>query len=54
MTYLIPLRYFLTIARGIFLKGVGWAELWDEALILLVYGVIILALATTFFRKQIR
>jgi drug efflux transport system permease protein len=54
LTYLIPLRYYLTIARGIFLKGVGWAELWDEALILLVYGVIILSLATTFFRKQIR
>jgi ABC-2 type transport system permease protein len=54
LTYLIPLRYYLTISRGIFMKGVGWAELWDEALILLVYGVIILGLATTFFRKQIR
>ncbi len=54
LTYLVPLRYYLTIARGIFLKGVGLAELWDEALILLVYGVVILGLATTFFRKQVR
>jgi len=54
LTYLIPLRYYLTISRGIFMKGVGWAELWDEALILLVYGVVILGLATTFFRKQVR
>jgi len=54
LTYIIPLRYYITIARGIFLKGAGWAELKDEAAILLVYGVIILSLATVFFRKQIR
>jgi len=54
LTYLIPLRYYITIVRGIFLKGVGWAELRDEAAILLVYGVAILGLATAFFRKQIR
>jgi drug efflux transport system permease protein len=54
LTYLIPLRYYITIVRGIFLKGAGIAELWDEALILLVYGVLILGLATTFFRKQVR
>jgi ABC-2 type transport system permease protein len=54
LTYLVPLRYYITIVRGIFLKGVGWAELKDEAAILLVYGVVILSLATTFFRKQVR
>lgn len=54
LTYLIPLRYFITISRGIFLKGAGWAELRDEALLLAAYGVLILGLATTFFRKQIR
>ena len=54
LTYIIPLRYYITIVRGIFLKGVGWAELRDEAAILLVYGVVILGLATTFFRKQVR
>ena len=54
LTYLIPLRYYITVVRGIFLKGVGWAELRDEAAIMLVYGVVILGLATAFFRKQIR
>ena len=54
LTYVIPLRYYITIVRGIFLKGVGWAELRDDALILLVYGVLILGLATAFFRKQVR
>ena len=54
LTYLIPLRYYLTIVRGIFLKGAGWAELRDEAAILLVYGTSILFLATGLFRKQVR
>jgi ABC-2 type transport system permease protein len=54
LTYIIPLRYYITIVRGIFLKGAGWAELRTEAAILLLYGVIILALATAFFRKQVR
>ena len=54
LTYLIPLRYYIAISRGIFLKGAGWAELKDEALTLAVYGVVILSMATMFFRKQIK
>jgi ABC-2 type transport system permease protein len=46
VTYLIPLRYFLVILRGIFLKGVGLETLWPQALALLAWGVGILALAT--------
>ena len=38
MTYLIPLRYFLVIVRGIFLKGVGLEMLWPQALALLAWG----------------
>lgn len=53
-TYLIPLRYYITIVRGIFLKGVGWENLKDEAVILLVYGIVILGLASLTFRKQIK
>ena len=33
-TYLIPLRYFLEILRGIFLKGVGLDVLWQDAVLL--------------------
>jgi ABC-type multidrug transport system permease subunit len=54
LTYLVPLRYYITIVRGIFLKGVGWPALKDEAAILLVYGVLILGLASLTFRKQVR
>jgi len=53
-TYIIPLRYFITIVRGIFLKGAGWPQLKDEAGILLVYGIVILSLASLTFRKQIK
>ena len=38
LTYLIPLRYFLVIVRGIFLKGVGLEILWPQALALLHVG----------------
>ena len=31
VTYLVPLRYFLIILRGIFLKGVGLETLWPQA-----------------------
>ena len=46
VTYAIPLRYFLVILRGIFLKGVGLETLWPQALALLGWGVGILVLAT--------
>jgi ABC-2 type transport system permease protein len=45
LTYLIPLRYFVIILRGIFLKGVGLETLWPEALGLFVWGAVILTLA---------
>lgn len=54
LTCIIPLKYYITIVRGIFLKNAGWAELWDESLILLVFGVAILAAASVSFRKQIQ
>jgi ABC-2 type transport system permease protein len=53
LTYLIPLRYFLVIIRGIFLKGVGLEVLWPQALALLVFGVVVLALAALRFRKRL-
>ena len=53
LTYGVPLRYFLEIVRGIFLKGVGLESLWDEAAILTAMGVGILALAIARFRKHV-
>ena len=45
ITYLIPLRYFVVILRGIFLKGVGLETLWPQALALFGWGAAILTLA---------
>ena len=45
ITYLIPLRYFVVILRGIFLKGVGIETIWPQALALFGWGVAILTLA---------
>jgi ABC-2 type transport system permease protein len=53
LTYLIPLRYFIIIVRGIFLKGVGIAVLWPEILALTVWGLAILALAVARSRKTL-
>ncbi len=53
LTYLIPLRYFLVILRGIFLKGVGLETLWPQAVALFGWGVAILALATLRSSKRL-
>lgn len=53
ITYLLPLRYFFTILRGLFLKGVGLEVLWDESLALLVFGVAILGLSILRFQKRL-
>ncbi len=44
LTTVIPLRYFLVIVRGIFLKGVGWDVLWPQFAALATWGVAVLAL----------
>jgi ABC-2 type transport system permease protein len=51
-TYLIPGRYFMTIVRAIFLKGVGIEVLWPDVLCLLVLGSVILTLAVTRYRSR--
>lgn len=52
-TLLIPLRYYLEAVRGIYLKGLGWAELWPQALALSALGAGILALAVSNFKKKL-
>jgi len=48
-----PLRYYMEIILGVFLKGAGWAELWQEALILLAIGATLFSLAALAFRRRI-
>ncbi len=53
ITYAIPLRYFITIIRGIVLKGIGFSSLWAEMLILFLMGAGILFLSAIRFRKRL-
>ncbi len=45
VTYLNPLRYFIIIIRGVFLKGVGITVLWPETLALFVIGTVLMWLS---------
>lgn len=53
VTYLIPARYFVTVTRGVFLKGVDATVLWPQAMLMLAYAVLGLGLATRAFRKEL-
>jgi ABC-2 type transport system permease protein len=53
LTYLNPLRYFLVIIRGIFLKGVGLHVLWPQYLALVILGLILFAGAIGRFHKRL-
>jgi len=53
LTYLNPMRYFLVIIRGIFLKGVGFDVLWPQLVALAIIGVVTLGLASRRFRKTL-
>lgn len=52
-TYLNPLRYFLVIIRGIFLKGVGIDTLWPQMGALLVLGVGVITISSLRFKKRL-
>jgi ABC-2 type transport system permease protein len=51
LTYLNPLRYYLVIIRGVFLKGLGPHVLWPQMLALAALGSAMLILAAGRFRK---
>jgi ABC-2 type transport system permease protein len=53
ITYLIPLRYYITILRGVILKGDGLLQLIPETLALLGIGIFILAASSLRFRKRL-
>jgi ABC-2 type transport system permease protein len=52
-TYIMPLRYYFNIVRGIFLKGVGMHELWFDTLLMSILGITIFTISVLRFRKRI-
>jgi len=53
VTYLNPLRYFLVIIRGIFLKGNGLTLLWPQLAALLALGLGLISLSSLRFKKRL-
>jgi ABC-2 type transport system permease protein len=53
VTYLVPARYFITVTRGIFLKGVGITVLWPQALLMILFAAAGVTLASRAFKKEL-
>ena len=53
LTYADPLRYFIEIVRGVFLKGTGSDILWPQMAALALFGVTVLGLSAARFRKRL-
>ena len=49
----LPLTHYLRITRGIMLRAAGMGELWNEALWLLVFCAILLALSVSRIQKRL-
>ena len=49
----IPAKWFIIVARGIMLKGVGITHLWQELGVMLVMTVLLLTLATRSFKPRL-
>lgn len=47
-----PATWFVTICRGVFSKGLGFADLWPDLLVLFATFPVILALCVALLRKQ--
>jgi ABC-2 type transport system permease protein len=54
LTYAIPLRYFLVIIRGVFLKGIGLEILWPQMVALAGLGGAMILLSSLRFRKRLK
>lgn len=54
ITYGVAPRYYVTISKEVFLKGVGFSFLWRETLVLMVMAIAGLWVATRSFKKELR
>ena len=53
VTYVVPSRYFITILKGIYLKGAGVEILWRELVFLLIFAITVFTLAIRKMRQKI-
>ena len=50
---LVPLTYFLRISRGIYLKGIGLTFLWNDALVLVLYILVVVFIVSKRFKMRL-
>ena len=53
LTNIVPARWFIVVARGIMLKGVGLEYLWRETLVLFLTALVITAAAVRTFKPRL-
>ncbi|MDD2599930.1 MAG: ABC transporter permease [Kiritimatiellae bacterium] len=53
ITHLIPARYFVALLKGIYLKGIGLEVMAMEAVLLALFGVVVMAVANVKFKKKV-
>ncbi|MFT3783763.1 MAG: ABC transporter permease [Nibricoccus sp.] len=53
ITHVVPARYFVSMVKGIFLRGVGVSVLWMDALFLLIFAALMLGVAIARTRKRL-
>jgi ABC-2 type transport system permease protein len=53
VTHVVPAKWFVLVARGIMLKGVGLAYLWRETLVLAAMAAVLLAASARSFRTRL-
>jgi ABC-2 type transport system permease protein len=52
LSYLDPLRYMVTIVRGVTLKNAPWSALWPNLVVLVLFAIVLFAISAWRFRKQ--
>jgi len=53
LSYIIPMRYFLTIIRVLMIKGVGFSSIQNEIIALAIFGTVIMGAAAMRIRKRL-
>ena len=53
ISHVVPARYFVTILKGVFLKGIGIELLWGQLAFLAAFAVIVFAIATRKLRQKV-
>ncbi len=53
LTYINPVRYFITIVRELFLKGSGLSYLWLQGVIMTIFSILIITFSAIRFQKRV-